>query len=55
MPLLLIAIGVIAYFVFFKDSKGYTSTSAEETLKRRFVNGEIDETQYNKMKETLRR
>ncbi|MDP3305626.1 MAG: SHOCT domain-containing protein [Erysipelotrichaceae bacterium] len=55
MPLLLIAIGVIAYFVFVKDSKGYTSSNAEEILKRRFVNGEIDETQYNRMKETLRR
>jgi uncharacterized membrane protein len=55
MPLLILAIGLIIYFAFFKDSKGYTSSSAEETLKRRFVNGEIDESTYNRMKETLRR
>ena len=55
MPLLWIAIGLIVYYVCIKDSKSSSSTTAEDILKQRFVNGEIDESTYNRMKETLRR
>ena len=55
MPLLWIAIGVIVYYVFIKDSKISSGSHAEDILKQRYVNGEIDETTYNRMKETLRR
>ena len=55
MPLLWIAIGVIVYYVFIKDTKISSSSAAEEILRQRYVNGEIDEAQYNRMKETLRK
>jgi putative membrane protein len=55
MLLLWIAIGVIVYYVFIKDSKSSSGLHAEDILKQRYVNGEIDETTYNRMKETLRK
>jgi len=55
MPFIWIAIGLLVYYVFIKDSKSSSSTAAEEILKQRYVNGEIDEAQYNRMKETLRK
>ena len=55
MPLLWIAIAVIVYYVFIKDSKSSSGSHVEDILKQRYVNGEIDETTYNRMKETLRR
>jgi uncharacterized membrane protein len=54
---LLILLGVGAYFLFFSKNapKAQFSSqkSAEETLKERYVNGEIDEETFIKMKETL--
>jgi putative membrane protein len=54
---LILLLGVGAYFLFFNKGnskiKFPNSKSAEETLKERFVNGEIDEETYKKMKETL--
>jgi uncharacterized membrane protein len=55
MPLLWIAIGVIVYYVFIKDSKSSSGSAAEDILKQRYVNGEIDEITYNRMKDTLRK
>jgi putative membrane protein len=55
MLLLWIAIGVIVYYVFIKDSKSSFGSHAEDILKQRYVNGEIDESTYNRMKETLRK
>lgn len=55
MPLLWIAAGVLIYYLFFKDSKTTSHSAAEEILRQRYVNGEIDEAQYNRMKETLRK
>lgn len=55
MPLLWIAAGVLIYYLFFKDTKGSSHSAAEEMLRQRYVNGEIDEAQYNRMKETLRK
>lgn len=50
-----IGFGLIIYFVFFKDSKSSSTVTAEEILKQRYVSGEIDATQYNQMKTTLRK
>lgn len=54
---LILLIGIGAYFLFF--NKGSTkiqfpnSKSAEETFKERFVNGEIDEETFKKMRNTI--
>lgn len=50
-----ISLGLIIYFVLFKDSKSSSTLTAEEILKQRYVSGEIDATQYNQMKSTLRK
>lgn len=54
--LLIIAVGVGIYFLV-KNKKIDISgkNEAEETLKKRFINGEIDEETYLKMKETLKK
>ena len=53
---LLIVIGVAIYFIFFAD-KAKTPASSERTaldmLKERFINGEIDEEEYNKKKKVI--
>jgi putative membrane protein len=53
----ILLIGVGAYFLFFNKSNSKiqfpNSKSAEETLKERFVNGEIDEETFKKMREIL--
>jgi putative membrane protein len=57
MILFLVLIGFGIYFLFFNNGKSNikfpNSKSPEEKLKERFVNGEIDEETYKKMKETL--
>lgn len=50
-----VLIGVVIYYVL-KNEKGLTFSSksnAEELLKERYVNGEIDEETYLNMKNTL--
>ncbi len=60
MLILVIGIGVLIYYMFFngKTSNGGLTfsgkESAEEQLKTRFVNGEIDEKTYLQMKETIK-
>lgn len=53
----LLLLGVGAYFLFFNKSSSKiqfpNSKNAEEILKERFVNGEIDEETFKKMKITL--
>lgn len=55
---LLIILGIAAYFLFY--NKGNYNIqfpnrkSAEEILKERYVNGEIDEETYKKMKEIIK-
>ena len=55
---LLLLIGVVVYFlVINRNNSSYKFTnrrSPEEILKERFVNGEIDEETYLKMKEVLK-
>ena len=54
---LLILLGIGAYFLFFSKNAAKpqfaSKKSAVETLKERYVNGEIDEETFIKMKETL--
>ena len=56
---LIVIVGIVIYFLY--NNKGNSSIqfpnrkSAEETLKERFVNGEIDEETFKKMKDTLNR
>ncbi len=48
-----IIIGVILFYIL-KDKKGFNKTSdAEELLKQRFINGEIDEDSYLRMKKLI--
>jgi uncharacterized membrane protein len=60
MLLFLVGIGVLVYFILFSgktSNVGLTTLgkeSAEERLKTRFVNGEIDEKTYLQMKETIK-
>lgn len=53
----LILLGIGAYFLFYNKSvtaiKIPNRKSAEEILDERFVNGEIDEEAYKKMKSAL--
>lgn len=53
----ILLLGVIAYFLFFNKGNSRiqfpNSKSAEETLKERYVNGEIDEETFKRMKDTL--
>jgi hypothetical protein len=55
--MLLIGIAVIAVIVYFlakdKKIKFPSSNEAEETLKKRYINGEIDEETYLRMKRTI--
>lgn len=58
MILFLVLIGFGIYYFIKNDTNSYYSMnqkkkSPEEILKERFVNGEIDEETYLKMKETL--
>lgn len=56
MILLLILVGIGFYFLFFNKNSAIKLTgtvNAEERLKERFVNGEIDEETYRRMKKTL--
>lgn len=52
-----VLIGVLLYFMYrsINDRNLNTDKSAEEILKERFVNGEIDEATYTHMKETLKK
>ncbi len=54
--LLLIGAGIVIYFVV-KDKKIDLGgkNEAEEVLKRRYVNGEIDEETYLRMKENIKK
>ncbi|MFZ7120832.1 MAG: SHOCT domain-containing protein [Eubacteriaceae bacterium] len=52
-----VLIGVVIYYVL-KNDRGLTfssKSSAEELLKERYVNGEIDEETYLKMKNVLKK
>lgn len=55
---LLILLGIGAYFLFpYREGRSRLQfpgrRDAEETLRERYVNGEIDEETFRKMKETL--
>ncbi len=52
--IIVIGVGIAAYFLI-KNKKIDISgkSEAEETLKRRYVSGEIDEETYLKMKENI--
>ncbi len=58
---MIIGVGLIiavVYLLFRKDGyspMGSASGSAEEILRRRFVEGEIDEKEYREKREALRR
>ena len=53
----LVPLGIVAYYMFFNKGNAKiqfpNSKSAEETLKERFVNGDIDEETFMRMRETL--
>ena len=52
--ILLIGLGVVVYFLVKEKKIDIGGKSeAEETLKRRYVSGEIDEETYLKMKEII--
>ena len=54
--LYLIIGGVVVYFLVKGRKINLSGSSdAEEALKRRYVNGEIDEETYLKMKETIKK
>jgi len=57
--LVLVVVGIALYYLFTGNGRSSitlpNSKSAEEKLKERFVNGEIDEATYMRMKETLKR
>jgi putative membrane protein len=50
-----IAIGLIIYFFFYKKDgiKFPNSNSSKEKLKEKYINGEIDEETYLKMKKII--
>lgn len=59
--MMLIAVIGIGFLIYYLNSNGKMGTgsstgkgSAEELLKARFVNGEIDEKTYLQMKETIK-
>lgn len=60
MFVFIIGFGFLVYYLFFRGENTNGSltlprkTTAEEQLKARYVNGEIDEHTYLKMKETLK-
>jgi uncharacterized membrane protein len=60
MLLFLVGIGVLVYVILFSGKTSNVGLmtlgkeSAEERLKTRFVNGEIDEKTYLQMKETIK-
>ncbi|MEX1307002.1 MAG: SHOCT domain-containing protein [Eubacteriales bacterium] len=53
---LLLILGVAVYFIFFAD-QSKTAVSSEKTaldmLKEKFINGEIDEEEYNRKKKVI--
>jgi len=56
MIIFIVVIGVVLYYAF--EGKGnldiFDKTDPNEMLKKKFVNGEIDEQTYLQMKETLK-
>ena len=44
---------IILLIVYNKKKKGVSNSEAEETLKMRFVNGEISEEEFQKMKKSI--
>ena len=50
---LVLIIAVTALIVYNIKKKGTTNSEAEETLKMRFVNGEITQEEYQKMKKMI--
>lgn len=53
---LLIVLGVAIYFIFFADkAKTFSSSgkTALDILKEKYINGEIDEDEYNKKKKVI--
>ena len=54
--LLIIIVGVVIYIIYQKDKTIFNrKESSEYLLEKRFINGEIDEETYIKMKETLKK
>ena len=55
MTWILVAVVALVVYILVRDKKIKLSgnSEAEETLKRRYVNGEIDEETYLKMKRTI--
>ena len=52
--IIIIAVGVVVYFVVLNKKVSFKGEDgALDILKMRYVNGEIDEEIYNKMKNTL--
>lgn len=53
--MMIIGLAVIIFVIYYSSGKRLPGTNkAEDTLKERFVNGEIDEETYLKMKKTLK-
>ena len=50
---IVLIIAVTALIVYNIKKKGTTNSEAEETLKMRFVNGEISQEEYQKMKKMI--
>lgn len=50
---IVLIIAVTALIVYNIKKKGTTNSEAEETLKMRFVNGEITQEEYQKMKKMI--
>ena len=50
---LILIFAITALIVYNIKKKGTTSSEAEETLKMRFVNGEISQEEYQKMKKMI--
>lgn len=58
--LVLLLVGTVGYFVVKSTQSGNNSSEARgdqalETLRRRYANGDIDEEEFNKRRESLRR
>lgn len=51
--LLLVALLAVVLVRYGKKHKGTSTSAAEETLKMRYVNGEITEEEYQKMKKMI--
>jgi putative membrane protein len=51
--ILLITLLVVALLRYGKKNKDTSTSAAEETLKMRYVNGEITEEEYQKMKKMI--